>query len=212
MPIVRSGALDPLDQIRATVGFIFVSLKLRWLERGEARKTTVSINKVVFFCHLSMGYKIHLMLLPAGLGGEGRRRLGGSFGASSRWWGACAAVLKISGVNSMVAWIAAMIHGRRGGHSLRLWISATTTSWMEALNKDPRWSSSSSHHQVVCPRWRQGVQRWSNAGGGEDQVLDRVFFSVCRVLFVKRQDCYVISSRLDPVCKLYPPDVYLMQL
>lgn len=207
MPVVWSKTLDLFDRIQCLLGFVFVSLLLQWSEWGLERKTaTVSFNKVELSCHLWMFCRCFVLEpLPAGRGGEGRGRLGDPSRASSRWWGV--AVLQL-GVKYMVACFAAMIPGRRGGRSLRWCFSAISTSWVEALTEDSRWSSASSLRQVVRPRRCENGRRWSLPCGGEDRRLDCVFVSVLRVLAVKFQDCSVFLHFKCPDCKMYPPSLF----
>ena len=202
MPVVWSGALDPLDQIQRVLGFVLVSLLLQWMERRATRAAAVSFNKVAFPGHLGMRCIVVFKPLPAGREGEGRRQLSGFCSASSRW---CGVSLLHLGVNHMVDKLATMISGRGGDHSVRSYVSAFATSCVEALTGDSRWSSDSSRRQVVRPRRCQGRRRWSLARGGEDQGSDCVFASFSKVLFVKFQVCFVFLVSLGSDCNMYPP-------
>lgn len=201
MPVVWSGVLDLVDQIWSKFGFFFLLLWLQRMEEGVGRKATVSLNKVRMDCHLEFWFLV-FKSLPADRGGEGRRCLGEEIRASSRWRGVH---LLQSEVHHMVAKLASMISGRRGGHFKRCIGSVLPTSMVEALQDDSGWSFASTCCQVVCPRQREDDRHWSHAVGGEDQGLDCFSFSVSRVLYVKLQDYFLFSMFKGPACNMYPP-------
>jgi len=113
-----------------------------------------------------------------------------------------------SEVHYMLAMLATMISGLRGGHSDRCFVSVLSTSMAEALQGDSGRSFASSQCQVVCPRRWEGGRQWNHADGGEVHGVDCFSFSVSRVLYVKFQDCFSCLVFHGPDCKLYPPPMY----
>ena len=85
MPLVWSGALDLVGQIWCYLGFFFVALLFQRLEQGARERATVSFNKAMARGHLLVWNRCATNLLPAGLGGEGAKRKGGSFSTSRSW-------------------------------------------------------------------------------------------------------------------------------
>jgi hypothetical protein len=113
------------------------------------------------------------------------------------------------GVNDHMASFATMICGRCGGPS-RCRVGISSTSKSEAFSRASRWSSVSSHHQVVRPRLCHVGHRRRLVPGGEDQGLNHVFLFCFRVLSAKKNQDYVVFLffHMGPACILYPPTVY----